>query len=185
MVNDTSPPSDISFLGKDPEEICQFYFRQHWIRLWWPLVHLGMWSIFVVMAVWMAQSLPANGNMSMRHIAHIFIAVTWASAHLVFLTAIYRHFLYIIVVTSQRIHRIKRTLITHDDHQTVDLRMLQEIHKSQHGPIQNIFGFGSLTFEAQETVLKIHFIPGIAQKYERILRVKEMERTRERSASRG
>ena len=108
----------------------------------------------------------------------MFLAATWATAHLLFLTAIYRHFLYIIVVTNQRIHRIKRTLITHDDHQTIDLLMLQDVYKSQHGPIQNILGFGTLTLEAQETVLKIHFTPRIAEKYEQILHIKELERSR-------
>lgn len=181
MVNDTSSSADIAFLGKDPDERCQFYFRQHWIRLLWPSVRLFVWSLFVGIALWLLLVIFTVENVSMRHTALVFLAATWIFAHVVFLTSVYRHFLYVIVVTNQRIHRIKRTLVTHDDHQTIDLQMLQDVHKSQHGPVQNMLGFGTLTFEAQETVLKLHFIPHVADKYERILRIKQAERLRERS----
>ncbi|TSC59946.1 MAG: hypothetical protein Greene041662_331 [Candidatus Peregrinibacteria bacterium Greene0416_62] len=178
MVDNPHAPADIAFLGKNPGEHCQFYFRQHWIRLLRPLIRVTVWSAFVCLALWFFVGISTPKNVTTRHIALVFLAATWATAHLLFLTAIYRHFLYIIVVTNQRIHRIKRTLITHDDHQTIDLLMLQDVYKSQHGPIQNILGFGTLTLEAQETVLKIHFTPRIAEKYEQILHIKELERSR-------
>ncbi|MEK7563264.1 MAG: hypothetical protein AAB544_02625 [Patescibacteria group bacterium] len=178
MVKYTHAPADIVFLGKDLDERCHFYFRQHWIRLFWPLIRVIAWSAFVGMALWLFVGIFSIQDASLRYITLIFLAMTWMLAHFLFLTSIYRHFLYIIVVTDQRVHRIKRTLVTHNDHQTIKLQMLQDIHKSQHGLMQNLLGFGTLTLEAQETVLKIHFTPRIAEKYERVLHIKEVERSR-------
>lgn len=97
--------------------------------------------------------------------------VQWA-----FLIRFYTYFLYVIIVTDRRIHRIKKTLITVDDHQTIDIWTLQDINKSQHGPLQNILGFGTILFESQDTVLKLHFIPQVRNIYHKISHIRELAR---------
>jgi len=84
--------------------------------------------------------------------------------------------MYIIVVTDRKIHRIKKTLLAVNDHQTIDLWVLQDIFKSQHGLVQNLFGFGTLIMEAQETQLRLHFIPGVQDKYLAIMKLREQAR---------
>ncbi len=73
---------------------------------------------------------------------------------------------------------MKKTLLIFDDHQSIDLWMLQDILKCQHGVIQNVFGFGSLILEAQETVLRIHFVPWVTNKYKRLMSLREQARQR-------
>lgn len=97
-----------------------------------------------------------------------------------FLHQFYRYFLYIIIVTDKKIHRIKKTLLCTNDHQSIDLWMIQDIDRSQHGLLQNLLKFGSMRLEAQETVVRLHFIPRVAKKYEELLRLKEMARNASR-----
>jgi hypothetical protein len=177
MVTAPSPQADTAFLGKYPGERCQFYCRQHWIRLLWPAMRLLVWSAAIIAALWMTTAtLPVEDGA--RRMIILFLASVWAFSHLMFLACFYRYFLYVIVVTNRRIYRIKRTLFTHDDHQSIDLHMLQDVNKCQRGPIQILFGFGTLILEAQDTALRIHFVPNIADKYARILRTKEAEHIR-------
>jgi len=164
------------FQGKHETEEFQFYFRQHWIRLFKPFIRMlfynaiiGVISYFtLVQTVW---DVPFARRLT-------FLALTAALmvANLEFLMAFYRYFLYVIVVTDRKIHRIKKTLMTIDDHQSVDLWSLQEINKSQHGVVQNMLGYGSISLEAQETVLRLHFIPNIADKYVRLMALQEWAR---------
>jgi hypothetical protein len=150
MVTAPSPQADTAFLGKYPGERCQFYCRQHWIRLLWPAMRLLVWSAAIIAALWMTTAtLPVEDGA--RRMIILFLASVWAFSHLMFLACFYRYFLYVIVVTNRRIYRIKRTLFTHDDHQSIDLHMLQDVNKCQRGPIQILFGFGTLILPISPT----------------------------------
>jgi len=112
------------------------------------------------------------------------LALLFFLSHADFLVRFYRYFLYIIVVTDNKVHRIKKTLLTIDDHQSVDIWMLQDIYKCQHGIIQNMLHYGSLILEAQDTVLRIHFVPQVAKRYEQLIRLRELARVRTAHAAR-
>jgi hypothetical protein len=167
---------DLPFPGKHEGEHFQFFFRQHPIRLLRPLFQcigsmLGLAALAYVLIV------SAAPDESTRHLAIAIILVMFILTNVVFLGALYRYCMYIIVVTDRKIHRIKKTLLAVDDHQTIDLWVLQDIFKSQHGLVQNVFGFGTLIMEAQETQLRLHFIPGIQDKYLAIMKLREQART--------
>lgn len=166
MVTDASLTGPLAFQGMDSREQFRFYFRQHWIRLMWPFFRMLGWTIFV--GVGLVFFAYGDDPVTRRAGAIVMLAlflVTQGS----FLVRFYRHFLYVIIVSDRKIHRIKKTFLAVDDHQSIDLLSMQDMHKSQHGPVQNIFGFGTLTLEAQESVLKIHFVPKITRQYEAIL----------------
>lgn len=55
--------------------------------------------------------------------------------------------------------------------------MLQDINKCQHGIIQNLFGFGSLILEAQDTTLRLHFVPNVNKKYVHLMHLRERARS--------
>jgi hypothetical protein len=159
------------FGDKDHIEQFQFYFRQHWIRMLWPILTM-MSGTLIVLAVGITVfgfvTLP---NEIVRRICLLFLTAFLLGLHFQFVARFYRHFLYIIVVTDRRIHRIKKQLLSLDDHQCIDLGSLQEIQKRQHGIVQNMLGFGSLILEAQETELKIHFVPRISHQYATIMHI--------------
>jgi hypothetical protein len=111
-----------------------------------------------------------------RHTIVTILTAFFLLVHFEFLARLYCYLLYVIVVTDRRVHRIKKTLLTLDDHESTDLWVLQDIDKRQHGLIQNLLGFGSLILEAQDTQVRIHFTPRIAEKYERITRLREQAR---------
>ena len=156
------PP--ITFQGRDTQEHFQFYFRQHWMRMLWP----GMRMLFATLlffgiAYGIAEvgiATPFGRIVTISLLLLFFLAVQWQ-----FLQRFYGHFLNVIIITDQKIHRIKKTLFSQDDHQTISLWALQEMKKSQRGPIQNIFGFGSIILEAQDTQLRLHFVPRITHHY--------------------
>lgn len=105
-------------------------------------------------------------------------------SHAEFLMCFYRYFLYIIIITDKKVHRIKKTLLAIDDHQSVDLWMLQDIYKCQHGIIQNFLRYGSLILEAQDTVVRIHFVPNIAKRYGHLIQMRETARMNVANAAR-
>jgi hypothetical protein len=180
MVGNTRTANGyIGFPGKDRAEEFQFYFRQHWIRLWRPFRRLATWIIVLVLATGMTQVTFTAEEENMRHAILLVICVFFLFAQLSFLASFYKYFLYVIIVTDKKIHRIKKTLLTVDDHQSIDLWTLEDISKNQHGLIQNMLGFGTLVLVMPTQVaLKIHFTPFIAKKHEMIMKLREHARTR-------
>ncbi len=167
-----------TFQGSDEREHFQFYFRQHWIRLLKPFVVTILWTICIIGAGYMMFLVLQVTDPQTRHGLIVALFMIFAAVHLSFLRRLYTYFLYVIIVTDRRVHRIKKTLFATDDHQSMDLWMFQDIHKWQHGPIQNLLGFGSLIMEAQDTTLKLHFVPRIARIYDKISHLKEVARER-------
>lgn len=175
----------VDFQGKDPGETFQFYFRQHWIRLLPSFCRMlgGMLLTFglgYVLFITVGITDPFA-----RRLILLILLTTFILTQLEFLLRFYRYFLYVIIVTDKRVHRIKKTLITTDEHETMDLWMLQDIDKRQRGIIQNLFGFGSLTLDAQDSELRIHFTPRIAEKYRVIASLRERARWQMPGSLRG
>lgn len=164
------------FPGKDLEEECIFYFRQHWIRLVGPFLRMMGASALVIIAGLVLMSPAPVSSLGLRHTTLLILSALLLFVHLDFLLHFYRYFLYVIIITDKKLHRIKKTLIAVDDHESMDLWVLQDIHKSQHGPIQNLLGFGSLVLEAQNTTLRLHFVPKISDCYDEMMRLKEQAR---------
>jgi hypothetical protein len=170
----------IDFPGKDKGEEFQFYFRQHWVRLWWPFCRLLGWTIVLVVGAMIANATFGDPTaVNMRHAVLLILCLLFIFVHCSFLAAFYKYFLYIIIVTDKKVHRIKKTLLLTDDHQSIDLWTLEDITKNQHGIVQNILGFGTLVLVMQtQDALKIHFTPFISTKHEMIMRLREGARLR-------
>jgi len=97
------------------------------------------------------------------------------------LVRFYRHFLSVVIVTDRRIHRIKRTLLTLSDHDSIDLRQLKDVRKTQRGLIQAMFRYGSLYLEAQNaTAISMHFTPHIDWCHSQLLALRERVRVNDR-----
>ncbi len=175
----TDERRQIDFPGKDRGEEFQFYFRQHWIRLWWPFRRLVVWTLLIGIGLILTNttfSSPDDGNM--RHVALIILCIAFLYTQLSFLSSFYKYFLYVIIVTDKKVHRIKKTLMTVDDHQSIDLWTLEDITKNQHGIVQNMLGFGTLVLVMQtQDALRIHFTPFISTKHEMVMRLRENART--------
>ncbi len=164
------------FQGRDVHEQFQFYFRQHWIRLLGPFSSMIFWSAVLAGSGYVIFGILQVPEWQSRHGILIALFAIFAIVQLNFLLRFYTYFLSIFVITDRRVHRIKKTLLSFDDHQSMDLWNFQEIHKSQHGPIQNLLGFGTLVLEAQDTQMRMHFVPRIARIYGRISHLRERAR---------
>ncbi len=179
MVNPTDQ-RQIDFPGKDKGEEFQFYFRQHWIRLWWPFCKVIGWTAVIIVGAMIASATfgdPSTANM--RHAFLLILGLLFLSVQFSFLASFYKYFLYVIIITDKKVHRIKKTLLLTDDHQSIDLWTLEDITKNQHGIIQNLFGFGTLVLVMQtQDALRIHFTPFISIKHEMIMRLRENARLR-------
>lgn len=176
VIDHHQTSAELSFQGKDQGETFQFYYHQHAIRLFWPIFRLLLWNILLItVGVMILASNGFGDELSGRTIV-ILLTFFFLMAHFEFLGRFYNYLLNVIVVTDKRVHRIKKTLLTLDDHESTDLWVLQDIDKHQHGIIQNIFGYGSLILQAQDTEVRIHFTPRISEKYEYITRLREQAR---------
>jgi hypothetical protein len=180
MVDTSAAYRQIDFPGKDQGEEFQFYFRQHWIRLWRPVRRLFVWTILIGIAVYIAEvTFGDPETINMRHVVLVILCALFLCVHLAFVNTVYKYFLYIIIVTDKKVHRIKKTLMTVDDHQSIDLWTLEDISKNQHGIFQNMLGFGTLVLVMQtQDALRIHFTPFISTKHEMIMRLREQARSR-------
>ena len=166
----------MEFPGKDPGEAFQFSFRQHWIRMLWPFTKALLLTSMIFLIGWMTFGTISPGQAGPRHLILLFLLAFFLAIQFEFLVRFYRYFLYVVVVTDRRVHRIKKTILTTDEHECVDLWALQEIDKRQRGPIQNILGFGSLLLEAQDTHMTIHFVSRISRRYNDIMSLRERAR---------
>ncbi len=170
--------ADINFQGKHADEELQLYIHQHWIRLVWPVIKLVGWNLMVfILGYIMFGVVLVEDPYTRRWLLTIFTAF-FLLANFEFLVRFYRYLLYVIVVTDKKIHRIKKSLFVLDDHQSVDIWMLQDIFKCQHGIVQNILRFGTLILEAQETIIRVHFAPNVSEKYEKLMHLREHARSR-------
>jgi len=170
------PPAKVNFQAQHSDESFVLYTRQHWIRLWYPLLKLLSWNAFVLVIGYTIFIRVGIGDAFARGMLFTIMGFFFIFSHLEFLERFYNHFLYIIVITDKRIHRIKKKLLTTDDHQSVDLWMLQDVHKCQHGVIQNLLGYGTLILEAQNTVLRLHFLPRVGRKHRELSHLREQAR---------
>lgn len=178
MVN-TPDQRQIDFPGKDKGEEFQFYFRQHWIRLWWPFCRMIAWTIVIVGGAWMASATFGDTTSDMmRHAVLLILGLLFVFVQFSFLATFYKYFLYLIIVTDKKVHRIKKTLLLTDDHQSIDLWTLEDITKNQHGIVQNMLGFGTLVLVMPQDALRVHFTPFISTKHEVIMRLRENARQR-------
>lgn len=180
MVSDSSPlhGHHVDFQGKDPEEHFQFYFRQHWIRLLGPASSMLFWTAMVLLAGWLIFFNLAPPDTSTRHGILFGLFLIFATVHIRFLLRLYTYFLYVIIVTDRKVHRVKKTLFSIDDHQSIDIWTFQDVVKQQHGLIQNVFGYGSLILESQDSKLRLHFVPKISAIHHRLVQIRERARER-------
>ncbi len=176
MVNIPIPKAEGAFQGKDTHEVLQFYFRQHWIRLVVPFAWMMFWITLVIIAGYIAFFSVGVSDSFTRHGILIGLFLIFAFVQWRFLVRFYAYALYVIVVTDRKVHRIKKTLLTYNDHQTIDIWTLQDIHKNQHGIIQYLFNYGTIILESQETVLRLHFVPRVDKIYQLFSHVRELAR---------
>ena len=155
MVIPSRAQTDIRFPESDPEEEFIFYFRQHWIRLLWPFIRCIFLSAFIIGTGVLLFGFIGIDDPSLRRALLMALCIFFAGAHFEFLARLYCYFLYVIIVTDRKIHRMKKTLITFDDHESIDLPALQDIRKSQHGIVQNMLGFGSIVLDAHNTIMRL------------------------------
>lgn len=180
MVTARADNGSVNFPGKDLEEEFIFYFRQHWIRLIGPMMRtMTATAAAIVAGVMLFGFIDLQDDLLRRSVL-IGLSAIVLLAQMDLMIHLYRYFLYVIIVTDKKIHRIKKTLLVVDDHESIDLWVLQDIRKSQHGIFQNMLGFGSLILDAQNTTLRIHFVPHIARCHEELMGLKEQSRARMR-----
>lgn len=161
-------------LGLDRSEQPILTFHQHWMRLVKPTFHALGWTILFCASPLIALlDLPLDDGE--RRILLMATAPLFLFAQFIFITQLYRYFLYIVVITESRVHRLKKTMLTIDEHESVDLRMLQDIERVQIGVIQNLFRYGTIVLEAN-IQLKIHYTPRIEQKYRLLIELRERTR---------
>lgn len=168
------------FQGINMHETMKFSYHQHWIRLLWPFAKMVASTVVLIVIAYAMFALVDTVNSFARHLVLYALLAGFLTVQMEFIVRFYRYFLYVIVVTDKKIHRIKKTLLTTDDHQSLDLWTLQDIDKSQHGIIQSALGYGSIRLQAQDTELRLHFVPKITQRYQQLMLLREEARNASR-----
>lgn len=173
------PQADFDFPGKDRAERVQFYFRHHWVKIVWPLTRLIFWTVvFLLGSVLVENMVPAESVLLRRALLLILLGFFLLSNFLILLQT-YKHLLWVTIVTDKKIHRIRKSLLLINEHQSIDLWTLEDISMDQRGIMQNIFGYGSLhmIMQAKDVGMTIRYTPGIVEKHRRIMILREKARS--------
>lgn len=166
------------FPGKDYDELFVLFFRQHWVRIFPRFLRIVMQTLVILTAAWMSfVELNFDGDRT-NHVIAVLLLFAFLLTQFEFLLLFYQYFLRVTIFSDKKVHRIKKTLVLIDDHRSIDLAMLQNISKSQHGIIQAIFGYGSLILDAQDSQLRLHFVPHVQRKADTLLELRERARER-------
>lgn len=165
--------SEIQFPGKQEDEEFQFFYRQHWVRLVWPAVRSTLLSLVLIIGGYVTFIVVGFDDAVTRRSVFIFLLTFFLLVQWEFLIRCYRHFLSPVIVTNRRVHRIRRTLLALSDHDSIDLRQLQELQKVQRGLIQNMFRYGTLHLQSQNFSTSIHFTPHIDWCHAQLLQLRE------------
>lgn len=172
MVTDNHSP----FPGKDVEEHFVFFFRQHWVRLVPRLARIVLQTLVIIGVAWISFVAVGLDNESTDHVLGIILLFAFLITQFELLIVIYRYFMRITIFTDRKVHRIKKTLLLIDEHQSIDLWVLQDIRKNQHGMFQRLLGYGTLVLDAQDTQVRLHFVPQVQKKADILLQLRERAR---------
>lgn len=164
-----------SFPGMHPSEEFRFYFHRHVMKLWMPSGIMLFWMALAAVLTYVSGVTDMDDT-GMRRALIILLALCFILPQMTFIVRVYNYYMRLVVVTDQKIHIFKRTLITTDKHDSVDLVSLQEIDRKQQSVIQNMLGFGTLRLEGQNVQILIHFTPKIDSVYGDIVRLREEAR---------
>lgn len=179
MVKDWPHPSGlVDFPGRNAGEQMQFYFRHHGVRLFSAFLRSLFFSVILgVIGYVVFPANPADRG-STWHAVLLSLLICLFILQMEFLLRFYQHFIRLIIVTDQSVHRIRKTLLAFDSHEVIDLASLQDVSKSQRGLVQNILGFGTLVLEAQNTIIRIHFTPHVARTHQWLMELRDQARRR-------
>jgi hypothetical protein len=167
----------ISFPGKDPTEEFQFYFLRHPIRLWRSIAIMVFWLLIFAALVYVS-GVYSMEDLWMARVTTTTLCVFLIVPQINFLMRVYAYYLRVVIVTDKKIHIFKRTLLTTDRHEIVDLALLQDMNKIQRSIVQTIFGFGSLKLDVPTSQIRIHFTPHVNGTYERIAALRDLAKQR-------
>ncbi len=168
--------ADMHFQGKHSGETFQFRFYHHWVRLLWPAGKAAIKTAILVGVAWVTFLAVGPEDVISRRVLLELYVILFLLFQFEFLVRLFRYFLRVTVITDRKVHRIEKTLLMVDDHQSVDLWMIQDIDRCQHNIVENVLCYGKITLEAQETILKLHYVPEITEIYEKIMHLREQAR---------
>lgn len=154
-----------------------FYFHQHVMRLLIPTGIMLFWMALAAVLTYVSGVIDMEDN-AMQHMLIILLALCVIIPQMAFIVRVYNYYMRLVVVTDQKIHIFKRTLMTTDLHESADLASLLDIDRKQQSVIQNMLGFGTLKLEGPHAQLRLHFTPKIDMVYSKIVSLREEARRR-------
>ena len=166
----------ITFQGMHENEVFAFHYYRHWVKFVWPLTKVLFWNGFILLLLFVLSYSVSDIPVAVSIVIFWLMSIFMLFANVHFLTDLYRRFLYVIVVTDKKVHRIRKTLLTMNDHRSIDIWSLQDVRKEQHGSIQNVLGYGDIVLEAQETKLRLHYVPSVDVVHRKLLHLREVAR---------
>ncbi len=178
MVNDLPTVRDFDFPGKDPGEQVQFYFRRHWIKL---LKHIGKYLLISIALLGGMFSITVLLTLERTPLYHTFlitVVLIFAGINLLLVVKLYRNLLWVTIVTDKRIHWIHKSLLLRNQHQTIDLWLLEDISMKQRGFLQNLLGYGSLiiVLQSKDVGMTLWYVPAVTAQYRHIMLLREKAR---------
>jgi hypothetical protein len=172
-----STPADagIDFPGKEPQEHVRFYFRQHWIRMVGPFVRAFLWTLLLFFtSATRFVGYPLDDET--RRFILVPLTFFFVFFQMQLVRRWYEYFLHIVIVTDLKVHSMKRKFLLMELERSVDIPTIRDVRREQRGPIQLMFGYGTLLLDTAQGELKIHFVPKISKLQDALVVQREEKR---------
>lgn len=165
------------FPGQQPNEQFIFFFRKHWIELFYPVGRFLLEQLLLLIFVLVMHGVGTVWISTVEgHITIIFLVVALIVSTISFWIRVFNYFLRVVIVTDYRIIDVKQRLFVTDDEDVIDLREIQDLKGEIHGFWSNIIGCGMMTFvlTASSMPKVLHNVPHTREMVKRMSEVREI-----------
>ncbi len=153
---------DKHFKGQQNNEQLICFFRQHWLSV---MPRLFTMIIFLLIAVFFLFSVPPSHEIGTELIPTlygigflVFSIFGTIYLHLFFLSLI-SHYTNVTMLSSNRLVMVNKTVYLRNTHESIDLRLIEDVSKTQQGLIKNILNYGEVIITLSDLSKVIRFVP--------------------------
>lgn len=161
MNNDNK---DKYFKGQQSNEELVCFFRKHFTHLF---PNFGFFFLIIgielAFAFWITKLADFISSDIIYGILYVFAVATFTVYMHKYFLRLFSHFMHVCIFTNLRVIEHDKSLILHDDHETLDVAKIQDIQKFQDGLIRNFLGYGDLlvTLSSSKATKFFKHVPNI------------------------
>ena len=160
-MTDASNNKDLHFKGQYAGEVVVAFFRAHWLKLVPAIAfQIFVWAVVIgIFIIFPTEIFDFIKSPLGQIILLLSVGLFTYFIHNFFIKLV-NHFLSTCIITNLRIIENQKTIFLKDLQVSLDLKVVQDVHKEQNGILENLFNCGELLFMMSSSDIRmIHYVP--------------------------